>query len=531
MRVVQCAVKYANVEQKKSIARELQGTYRELAESRYAKFLVAKLMVEDKEIREMIISEFYGSVRRLINHPEASWILDDTYRQIATPQQKAILLREWYGPEFAITNKDLANKPGSSSSDDITADLPTLLAAFPEKRNPMTTHLFSMINALVQKKLTGFTMLHDAMLQYSLSLSPSDTSSLTTLLDLLKPTEESDTDLLKNLAFTASGARLVRRALAHATAKDRKALLKPYKDLVAELAADPHGHTILLAAYTVVDDTVLTSKFIFPTLAGAHLPAPADRTASFLATANHPTARIALLLPLLPASTVASPKASRWLIPDGSPSAAALDELRDLRATLGTSKKDAALRRQELAKALLAQSDGALLAAVADQAGALCETSFGCQMVQEVLLAAPAALGLEGADGERVRAAMAAVAALAQGDPAVEGHVAQSSAAGRMLKTLVLGARFDPTTKTAVRVEPGLGFADVLFGAVKSHLVDWATGASSFVVANLFEETSGFDAGLRKEATRILGKERKRLEEAGKKGNKGASMVLEALEK
>jgi len=164
VRVVQCAVKYANVEQKKSIARELQGTYRELAESRYAKFLVAKLMVEDKETREMIISEFYGSVKRLINHPEASWILDDTYRGVASPTQKAILLREWYGAEFAIANKALAGKPAASLTADttITSDLSAILEATPEKRKPMTEHLFGLINALVQKKLTGFTMLHDA---------------------------------------------------------------------------------------------------------------------------------------------------------------------------------------------------------------------------------------------------------------------------------------------------------------------------------------------------------------------------------
>lgn len=46
VRVVQTAIKYANLEQKRLIANELQGTYRQLAESKYAKFLIGKLLVQ-----------------------------------------------------------------------------------------------------------------------------------------------------------------------------------------------------------------------------------------------------------------------------------------------------------------------------------------------------------------------------------------------------------------------------------------------------------------------------------------------------
>ena len=46
VRVIQCALKYANLEQRKMITRELKGEYRGLAESRYAKFLIGKMLVE-----------------------------------------------------------------------------------------------------------------------------------------------------------------------------------------------------------------------------------------------------------------------------------------------------------------------------------------------------------------------------------------------------------------------------------------------------------------------------------------------------
>lgn len=46
VRVIQCALKYANKEQRRSIARELQADIRSLSESKYGKFLVGKMIVE-----------------------------------------------------------------------------------------------------------------------------------------------------------------------------------------------------------------------------------------------------------------------------------------------------------------------------------------------------------------------------------------------------------------------------------------------------------------------------------------------------
>jgi pumilio family protein 6 len=76
--------------------------------------------------------------------------------------------------------------------------------------------LLEIVNSLIQKKMTGFTMLHDAMLQYFLNVKPGS-EEMTEFIELIKGDEEGD--LLKNLAFTTSGARLVCLALAYGTAK------------------------------------------------------------------------------------------------------------------------------------------------------------------------------------------------------------------------------------------------------------------------------------------------------------------------
>ena len=476
VRVIQTALKYANIDQRKMIARELQGEYRSLAESRYAKFLIGKLLVYgDEEVRDLIVPELYGHVRRMIKHPEASWILDDIYRGIATPTQKAKLLREWYGAEFALFKTEGANSA--------SADLKAMLGQHPEKRTPMMRSLHELINQLVQKKTTGFTMLHDAMLQYFLNVQPGSEEA-SEFTELLKGDEEGD--LLKNLAFTKSGARVVCLALARGNARDRKHILKTYKTIIQSLTYDAHGHQVLLAVFDVIDDTVLISKSVFPELTGKDLSVD-DQTQNLLAAVVDRNARIALLYLFAGKSKAILPPEDLTL----------LDEIHEIR--LHTSKKIPDVRRQELIAAL----SPPLLSLISSQAQALVATSFGCQFVTEVLLSA---------SGDRGSASRA-VAALAHTDPAI----LQTAAAARMLKTLVLGGRFNPQTKRVERVEPPLEFHDLLWSQIQDEIVAWAMSSNAFVVVGLLE-AEGFEG--KEELRQLLRRERKKLKQATKVGER-----------
>lgn len=495
VRVIQTAIKYANPQQKKMIARELAGTYRQLAESRYAKFLIGKLLVQgDDEIRDIIVPEFFENVRRLIKHPEASWILDDVYRGVASRQQKAIILREWYGAEFALFQKDTSEK--------VSPELSDILNEHSSKRAPIMRSLLELINHLIQKKMTGFTLLHDAMLQYFLN-AKQGTEEITDFIELLKGDEEGD--LLKNLAFTKSGARVVCLALAYGNAKDRKQILKTYKDTLQMMAADPNGHIVILAAYEVIDDTVLTSKSIFPELLSKDADKQIENIISFVTDVNARTTLLYLFQ-----------GRSRALFPASL--ASDLDVLKEvdaLRTT--TSKKDPETRRSELAKALSPY----LLNAVATAAADLVATSFGCQFVTEALF---------GAEGDK-SAALATIAETAAGDPSCveappaevpdtssEGlqtttHIANTPYGGKMLKALVAGGHFDPKTKLIVPVVPALNFADVLYPKIKDYIIEWATGSSSFLVLALLESSS---FSKKEEVLKTLRDNKKKLQKAAK---------------
>ena len=469
VRVIQTALKYANVDQRKMIARELKGEYKVLAESKYAKFLIGKMLVHgDDETRDMVVPEFYGHVRRIIKHPEASWILDDIYRGIAMPSQKATLLREWYGAEFAIFK--------SSEAGPVSADLKQLLQDHPEKRTPIMRSLHELVNLLVQKKTTGFTMLHDAMLQQFLNLAPGSEEA-TEFIELLKGDEEGD--LLKNLAFTKSGARLVCLVLAYGNAKDRKQILRTYKETMKTLAYDAYGHQVLLAVYDVIDDTVLVPKSVFTELVGKE-PLSESQQQELLQAINHLNARVTLLYPFCGKAKAILPNEDLKLI----------DEIHRIRST--TSKKDPEIRRKELVASL----SPPLLSLIAPIAKDLVSTSFGCQFISEVLLGAPG--------GRDV--AVTAIAALAKGDDETKSLL-ESPPAGRMLKSLVLGGRFNPTKKAIDLADPPLRFHDIFYSAIKDEILDWAIGANSFVVVGLLE-APGFTHA--EELNRKLSKEKSR---------------------
>ena len=486
VRVIQTAIKYATPDQKKMIARELAGSYCQLAESKYAKFLIGKLLVQgDDEIRDFIVPEFFGHVRRLIKHPEASWILDDVYRGVATKQQKAILLREWYGAEFALFRGD--NIGGVSSG------LADVLLSNPSKRTPIMRTLHDFINNLIQKKMTGFTLLHDAMLQYFLN-TKTGTEEVTEFIELIRGDEEGD--LLKNLAFTKSGSRLVCLTLAQGTAKDRKQILRVYKDVIPMMSSDPNGHIIILAAYEVIDDTVLTAKSIFPELFSKEAEKQAE---SIIFYVNNLYARTVVLYLLQGRSKALFPAS---LSSD-------LEVLAEMDvASTATSKKDPKTRRYELTKSISSY----LLKAIEYAAADLGATSFGCQFMTEVLF---------GAEGDKVPA-LNAIATAAATDPClaeaadnspddeVVMHVASTPHGGKMLKSLINGGPFDHNTKSIVPVVPTLEFANILYPSIKPFIAEYAV-YSPFVVRAVLESSS---FSHRQDVLDILRKHKERLQRA-----------------
>jgi pumilio homology domain family member 6 len=432
------------------------------------------------------------------------------YRGAATKQQKRALLREWFGPSVGLlVDEDASEREEKSAKgeNEMTSDLKRILATHPQLRQPAMTHLKDMCNQLVQMKKTGFTMLHDALWEYWSNCPPSGPEEKE-VMDWLR--DDEDGDLVRNLAFTVSGSRLLCQAFARGDAKYRRGLLGAFKGHVRTLAGDANGVKVLVTVMECMDDTREVNKTVFKELLAKEIEDTEARSAELLSMTNHLIARV----PLLWAFNEVVPK---WLANDDI-SVTLVNEVREGRSQ--TSKKDPAKRRAELVDAL---SQPLLdFIAMGNNARQLASSGYGCQFLTEVLLNG---VGEKGA-------ALDAVASLARFEES-DGleEILLAPQAGRMLKTLVGGGHFDKKTRKMVPVEPRLKFHDRLYTAITAdgeeteRAVDWATGPNSFAVLAMLESE---DFGHRDELEACLkGKKHVLLEK--KAENMGARMILELL--
>lgn len=113
-RIIQTLVKYGSQKIRDEIATELKGRFRDLAQNKYSKFLVTKLIRMCPSHRANIMTEFRGHVVRLLLHREASSVLADAFELYANAFERAILLHDFYGKEVSLFAPGLS-KAGQAS--------------------------------------------------------------------------------------------------------------------------------------------------------------------------------------------------------------------------------------------------------------------------------------------------------------------------------------------------------------------------------------------------------------------------------
>ena len=209
---------------------------------------------------------------------------------------------------------------------------------------------------------------------------------------------------------------------------------------------------------------------------------------------------------------------AKWLVSE--PDKKVLEEVFEIRTLMSKKQPDA--RRKEVIEFMSEN----LFDLISNRAKNIAQTSFGCQFITETLLSTPAP--------DKKETAKSAVATIAEGDPSVEGHVSKIAAAGRMLKTLVLGGQFDSIEKKVQLAEPHVQFATTLWPVIKDSAVEWACSDSSFVVVALLESEDVDDA-MKTKVMKAIKKGKKSIEAAAKgaqkdrKGNAGAKILVEKM--
>lgn len=477
-RILQTIVKYGNKEQRTGVAMELEPEWRAMMESKYSKFLMSKLIRYCPSIRPLLVPVIAKNITSLLFHAHAIQPISDFYDLYASAKERRGLVRGFYPREVAIFD---------------SADIQGLEQALESAPEAGRTRILEGVEKSVldifnatQKTALAQSIFHRLVNEYLTCIYKYSEDPTAKMHELLAASLES----LPEIVHTKDGSAVVRELLVRGTAKDRKSILQVLRKHIEPIAKDADAQLVLFTAFDVVDDTKLMGKAFVADIVGL---------ADSLATDK--IGRRAVLY-LLTAS-------SRHFMPS---TLATLKDSAERAKALGTSKKDAAVRRSEL---LSAASPG-LLELVATKGDELVRDPGAGLLVQEIMLSTI---------GDKEAAIEGLVSPLAVPLTGDESHPLELAHCTRTYKTLLTGGHFNMTTKSVEVVDSELGgkFAQAFWKAISSDEAGGKGNAVAIAAAAPFvavELLSALDEEAAEEVKEVLGapEAREAITEGGMKG-------------
>lgn len=240
-RVVQCMIKYCEADVRQAIACEIKPFVTQMLESKYAKNCVRTILKHStREVRNDIISAFYGNIVRLMSHTVSAPLIELTYSTWCTDLDKIYFKQEFFGDLYKLTK----DKTVKSLSDVF------------ENAQDMKTATLSAVKAnlirILNKGFVNSTLLHTVIWEFFCVCSVEDRNELIVMLR----------DSIVTLSMTKMGAKVAAQCIWHGNNKDRKVIIKAYKENVKAVCTSEHGYMTLLALFDSVDDTVILKKII-----------------------------------------------------------------------------------------------------------------------------------------------------------------------------------------------------------------------------------------------------------------------------
>ncbi|KLO06152.1 ARM repeat-containing protein [Schizopora paradoxa] len=476
-RIVQTIVKYGGQTERNEIAAELKGHYRALAQSKYSKFLVTKLIRYCPAHRSSILLEFKSHVIRLLLHREACGVISDSYDLYANAYERSLLLQDFYGKEVALFSS--ASTKGADATESEKASMRKGLAgalegADAERRKRILAAVKENLDLVLnntEKSAVSHSIFHHVMWEYLSEVNHVEDE--TEREKLRREVFEGSQDVLAEMVHTKDGSRVVREFLAQGTAKDRKQIVKTLKPHVEKICKDDDAQLVLFTALDVIDDTKLTAKSLV-----------ADITSKAPSLYQSVQGRRSLLYLIVP-------RTLRHFSP------AQIDMIMETDAIRAkTSKKDPTTRQEEIRKAA---SEG-LVATLLDDAGVFEEVlrdAGGSLLVTEIMLYA---------DGEKPQACENLVRMLSAPYPSEDDtkpHIIDIPHSSRAVKTILQGGHFSKQTKAVV---PSTSFSPISLVKLwiqtvgKENTQAMAKAGGAFVVATLCDRVrDDGDAKMKKE--------------------------------
>ncbi|KAG6884585.1 hypothetical protein C0993_009787 [Termitomyces sp. T159_Od127] len=501
-RIVQTVVKYGRQKERDEVAQELKGQYKELAQNKYSKFLITKLIRLCPAHRPTILTEFQGNVLRLLLHREATSVLADAFELYTNAYERTILLRDFYGKETVLfTTSGGSDEEKEKAKKGLRG---VLEGTDVERRrrvlNALKENLCTIFNN-PDKGAVTHAVVHRALWEYLSALN--DVSDETEREKLRREMFETCQEVLAEMVHTKDGSRVVREFLAYGTAKDRKQILKVLKPHIERMCLDDDAQMVLFTALDVIDDTKLASKSLIAEMTG-----PAK---NLLVS---PQGRRALFYLLVP-------RTRRHFTPVQIALLAETDEIRSR-----TSKKEPEAREEEVRK----YASEALLSWLEQNTASIIKEPGGSLVAAEIMLFA---------DGDKTPASQSLLRAISTSYPSIDPsspHPIDLPHTSRLYKTLLQGGHFNHTSKSvdlAPHWDASLFAKELVKVVGKDIVVGMCTlgeGNGAFVVAEMCEALirDGEKSGeVRKEVKGWFGDEVREAVEGGQA--KGRKVLLEKI--
>lgn len=239
-RVIECMGDLGTAEHRNLIFEEVKDIIVPMSKSKYAKFLVRKMLKNGTpQQKEHIVKAFNMQVVQCLHHNEAASVLEAIYNEHANALQRSQLLQEFYCRDMALFKED---------------KVVTFKDALDKSAQPAKTleDLKETLMKLVGKRVLGHSIIHHVFLEFFKNADDTSRS------EMIRALGGSVIEML----HTKDGSRVAMHCLWHGTAKDRKAIVKSFKTHVVKIAKEEHGHMVLLAAFDCVDDTKLVDSTV-----------------------------------------------------------------------------------------------------------------------------------------------------------------------------------------------------------------------------------------------------------------------------
>ncbi|KRT81565.1 hypothetical protein AMK59_6124 [Oryctes borbonicus] len=240
-RIVQYMLKFGNQNIREDIAKEIIPSTVLMLQSKYGRYCIKRLFkYGNAKTRSEAIKAMYGNAVKLTSHVVSAQIFEYIYSTWTQPIEKVHLIQEFFGDLYKQSKED-----NVKHLQDVYKNSPSMKAA---ALGAVKANLSRVLN----KDLLDSRLIQSVLYQYITECNENDRNDLISQL-------ASHAVILCN---SKDGSRTVMECIWHGTNKDRKVIMKALKEHVVDLCKHEFGHTVLIAIFDGIDDTVLVNKMI-----------------------------------------------------------------------------------------------------------------------------------------------------------------------------------------------------------------------------------------------------------------------------